>query len=204
MIPPWGNSSRLINSPYPLWCKKKKRICFVTLEWQYVQALQTVPARWGETVPFGQAALSTGQHSSRRDDPWGGNLAHLLVQLLNLSLLGGLQSLNLSHVSDDKKTESTRCYHSGPPWKPVSDAWKAPEASLDLLCLDSWNLEQNTRGLLIPLKEIRTGEQQFICLTLRLSHNHIKQISLSTQIWFSTLLLFTHLQSVCSKRLKWK
>lgn len=76
-------------------------IFFLTLEWQHVQPLQAVPAGRGETAALGQAALSTGQHSSRRDDACGGNLPHLLIQLLNLSLLGGLQGLHLCQMSDE-------------------------------------------------------------------------------------------------------
>lgn len=78
-------------------------IFFLTLEWQHVQPLQAVPTRRGEAAPLGQAALSTGQHSSRRDDAWRGNLPHLLIQLLNLPLLGGLQRLHLRQMSDKRQ-----------------------------------------------------------------------------------------------------
>lgn len=85
---------------------KEKRIGrrvlpFLTLDWQHVQPLQAVSAGRWEAVPLGQAALSTAQHSSRRDDAGGGNLPHPLVQLLDLPLLGGLQGLHLCQVSDE-------------------------------------------------------------------------------------------------------
>lgn len=76
-------------------------LLFLTLEWQHVQPLQAVPAGQGEAAALGQAALSTGQHSSRRDDACGGDLPHLLIQLLNLSLLGGLQGMHLCQMSDE-------------------------------------------------------------------------------------------------------
>lgn len=75
----------------------------LTLEWQDVQPLQAVPARGGEGATLRQAALSTGQHSSRREDTHRRHLPHLLVQLLNLFFLGGLQGLNLRQMSEHRK-----------------------------------------------------------------------------------------------------
>lgn len=81
--------------------QSERRACFfLTLERQHVQALQAVPAGRWETAALGQTALSTAQHGSRRHDAWRGNLPHLLIQLLNLSLLGSLQGLHLGQMSD--------------------------------------------------------------------------------------------------------
>lgn len=73
----------------------------VTLEGQHVHPLQAVPARRGEAAPFGQAALPAGQHGSRRDDARGGDPPHPLIELLNLRLLGRLQSQDLRQVSEE-------------------------------------------------------------------------------------------------------
>lgn len=70
------------------------------LDWQHVQALQAVPAGRGEAASFGQAPLPAGEHSGGGHDAQRGDLPHLLIQLLNLSLLGGLQGLYLPQVSD--------------------------------------------------------------------------------------------------------
>lgn len=83
----------------------------LTLERQHVQPLQAVPAGRGEAAALGQAALSAGQHSSRRDDACRGNLPHLLVQLLDLSLLGGLQVMYLRQMSEGRRMKTVkRCF----------------------------------------------------------------------------------------------
>lgn len=81
-------------------------VFLLTLDGQDVQPLQAVPAGRGEGAPLGQAPLSAGQHSSRRHDPCRGNLPHLLIQLLDLSLLSGLQGLHLRQMSVRRQTET--------------------------------------------------------------------------------------------------
>jgi len=73
----------------------------LALEWQHVQALQAVPAGRRVASLLGQAALAAGEHGGGRHDARRGNLPHLLVQLLDLSLLGGLQGLHLRQMSDE-------------------------------------------------------------------------------------------------------
>lgn len=74
-----------------------------TCRGQHVQSLQAVFARWRVVSGLGEAALALVQHGSWRDDTRGRDFTHHQVQVLNLSLLTGLQVVHLRQVSAVRK-----------------------------------------------------------------------------------------------------